>query len=77
MVICFVENRQYDKILAYAKTVGYTPDYQSLLYHMARTDPDKTVAFANALINDENGPLIQPEKVRVLRQYFSRDLLRS
>lgn len=63
VVLCFAENRQYDKIVAYAKTVGYTPDYNSLLYNIARTDPDSTVAFANALINDETGPLIDAEKV--------------
>lgn len=66
VVLCFAENRQYDKIVAYAKTVGYTPDYNSLLYNIARTDPDSTVAFANALINDETGPLIDAEKVNSL-----------
>lgn len=57
------DNRQYDKILAYAKTVGYSPDYASLLYNIARTEPEKAAEFATALVNDENGPLIEPEKV--------------
>ncbi|SAM07401.1 hypothetical protein [Absidia glauca] len=63
VVLCFAENKQYDKILAYAKTVGFTPDYSSLLYNIARTDADKAADFAAALVNDENGPLIEPEKV--------------
>ncbi|KAI8391214.1 uncharacterized protein BYT42DRAFT_490201 [Radiomyces spectabilis] len=63
VVVCFAENRQYDKILAYAKTVGFTPDYSSLLYNVARTDRDKAADFAAALVNDENGPLIEPDKV--------------
>ncbi|ORX61465.1 clathrin heavy chain [Hesseltinella vesiculosa] len=63
VVLCFAELQQYDKILKYAKTVGYTPDYPSLLYNMARTSPDETVAFANALVNDPAGPLVTPEKV--------------
>ncbi|KAI9024950.1 hypothetical protein CLU79DRAFT_745569 [Phycomyces nitens] len=63
VVMCFAENRQYDKILAYAKTVGYTPDYGSLLYNIARTDPDKAAEFATALVNDEQGALIEPDKV--------------
>ncbi|KAG2218281.1 hypothetical protein INT45_002403 [Circinella minor] len=63
VVLCFAENRQYEKIVAYAKTVGYTPDYSSLLYNIARSDPDKTVDFAHTLINDENGPLIEADKV--------------
>lgn len=63
VVLCFAENRQYDKIVAYTKTVGFTPDYVSLLYNIARTDPDKASDFAASLVNDENGPLIEPEKV--------------
>ncbi|CEG77636.1 Putative Clathrin heavy chain [Rhizopus microsporus] len=63
VVLCMAENRQYDKILAYAKTVGYTPDYASLLYNIARTEPEKAAEFATALVNDENGPLIDPSKV--------------
>ncbi|KAG0798102.1 hypothetical protein G6F22_004554 [Rhizopus arrhizus] len=63
VVLCMAENRQYDKILAYAKTVGYTPDYASLLYNIARTEPDKAAEFATALVNDENGPLVDPSKV--------------
>ncbi|KAG0175208.1 hypothetical protein DFQ28_005404 [Apophysomyces sp. BC1034] len=63
VVVCFAENRQYDKILSYAKTVGYTPDYASLLHNVARTDPDKAADFATALVNDESGPLIAADKV--------------
>ncbi|KAL9558012.1 hypothetical protein MBANPS3_001112 [Mucor bainieri] len=63
VVLCMAENRQYDKILAYAKTVGYSPDYASLLYNIARTEPEKATEFAKSLVEDENGPLIEPEKV--------------
>ncbi|KAG2194961.1 hypothetical protein INT47_002817 [Mucor saturninus] len=63
VVLCMAENRQFDKILAYAKTVGYSPDYASLLYNIARTEPDKAAEFATSLANDESGPLIEPEKV--------------
>ncbi|KAI9031707.1 hypothetical protein CLU79DRAFT_729726 [Phycomyces nitens] len=63
VIICFAENRQYNKILPYAKTVNYTPDYGSLLYNIARIDPDKASDFATALVNDDSGPLVEPEKV--------------
>ncbi|CDH57977.1 clathrin heavy chain 1 [Lichtheimia corymbifera JMRC:FSU:9682] len=63
VVMCFAESRQYDKILAYTKTVGYTPDYNALLYNIARVDPEQATKFATGLVNDENGPLIEPEKV--------------
>lgn len=63
VVLCMAETRQYDKILAYAKTVGYTPDYASLLFNIARTEPDRAAEFATSLMTDANGPLIEPEKV--------------
>ncbi|KAI7870822.1 hypothetical protein BDF14DRAFT_1879064 [Spinellus fusiger] len=63
VVMCFAENNQYDKILAYSKTFGYEPDYNSLLYNIARTNPDKATEFATSLMSDENGPLIAPDKV--------------
>ncbi|KAI9323711.1 hypothetical protein BX666DRAFT_1889687 [Dichotomocladium elegans] len=63
VVLCFAENKQYDKILAYTKSANYTPDYSSLLYNIARSDPEKATEFATNLVNDENGPLIEPEKV--------------
>ncbi|KAI9318659.1 hypothetical protein BX666DRAFT_1930315 [Dichotomocladium elegans] len=63
VVLCFAETGQYDKIVAYSKTVGFTPDYNSLLYNIARSDPEHAIDFANALIRDETGPLIEPEKV--------------
>ncbi|KAI8074164.1 putative CHC1-clathrin heavy chain [Gongronella butleri] len=62
-ILCFAENKQYDKIVTYAKTVDYVPDYHSLLYNIARTDPDKAADFATALANNEDGPLISPEKI--------------
>lgn len=63
VVLCMAENRQYDKILAYAKTVGYQPDYAQLLFQIARIEPEKAAEFAASLANDENGPLIEPSKV--------------
>ncbi|CAO3664380.1 unnamed protein product [Rhizopus stolonifer] len=63
VVLCMAENRQYDKILAYSKSAGYSPDYASLLFNIARTEPDKAAEFATALVNDENGPLVDPSKV--------------
>ncbi|ORY97188.1 hypothetical protein BCR43DRAFT_489386 [Syncephalastrum racemosum] len=63
VVLCFAENHQYDKILAYAKQVNYTPDYSSLLYNIARTDPANAEEFAKGLLTGEDGPMIEPEKV--------------
>ncbi|KAI9281895.1 hypothetical protein BY458DRAFT_498367 [Sporodiniella umbellata] len=63
VVLCMAENRQYEKILAYSKSAGYSPDYASLLFNIARSEPDKASEFATALVNDESGPLVDPAKV--------------
>lgn len=63
VVACFAETGQFDKIVLYAKKVGYTPDYAQLLQHLVRTNPDKGSEFATQLVNDENGPLVDLERV--------------
>lgn len=66
VIACFAETGQTDKILLYSKKVGYTPDYVGLLQHVMRTNPEKGAEFATQLANDESGPLIDIERVRIL-----------
>ncbi|RKP36079.1 hypothetical protein BJ085DRAFT_13459, partial [Dimargaris cristalligena] len=61
VVQCFAETGQFDKILLYAKKVGYQPDWVPLLQFVVRSNPDRAAELANALVNDEQGPLIQLE----------------
>ncbi|KZO92891.1 clathrin heavy chain [Calocera viscosa TUFC12733] len=63
VIACFAETGQFDKIVLYAKKVGYTPDYANLLQHVMRTNPEKGAEFATQLVNDENGPLVDVERV--------------
>jgi clathrin heavy chain len=63
VVACFAETGQTEKIVLYAKKVGYQPDYVALLQHIMRTNPDKGAEFATALANDEAGPLVDVERV--------------
>jgi len=63
VVACFAETGQTDKIILYAKKVGYTADYVALLQHIMRTNPDKGAEFAAQLASDENGALIDIERV--------------
>jgi hypothetical protein len=65
VIACFAEMGQPEKILLYAKKVGYTPDYVGLLQHIMRTNPDKGAEFATQLANDESGPLVDIERVSV------------
>ncbi|CAL1714910.1 unnamed protein product [Somion occarium] len=63
VIACFAETGQTDKVVLYAKKVGYTPDYVGLLQHIMRTNPEKGAEFAAQLVNDESGPMVDVERV--------------
>ena len=63
VVACFAETGQFNKIVLYAKKVGYTPDYATLLRHVVRVNPEQAAAFASSLVTDEDGPLVDVERV--------------
>jgi len=53
VIQCFAETGQFNKIVLYAKKVGYTPDYVFLLRNLMRVYPDQGVGFAQMLVQDE------------------------
>ena len=53
VIQCFAETGQFQKIVLYAKKVGCSPDYISLLRQIMRTNPDQGASFAQMLIQDE------------------------
>ncbi|CAG7723760.1 unnamed protein product [Allacma fusca] len=53
VIQCFAETGQFNKIVLYAKKVGYTPDYIFLLRNLMRVYPDQGVGFAQMLVQDE------------------------
>ena len=63
VVACFAELGQFDKIVLYSKKVGYTPDYPQLLQQLVRMNPDKATELATQLVNDENGPMVDLDRV--------------
>jgi clathrin heavy chain len=63
VIACFAETGQTEKILLYAKKVNYQPDYVQLLQHIMRSNPEKGASFAAQLVNDENGPQVDIERV--------------
>ncbi|KAF9078161.1 hypothetical protein BDP27DRAFT_1253219 [Rhodocollybia butyracea] len=63
VIACFAETGQTEKIVLYAKKVGYSPDYVALLQHIMRVNPEKGAEFASQLVNDEMGPLVDVERV--------------
>ncbi|MBW0487421.1 hypothetical protein O181_027136 [Austropuccinia psidii MF-1] len=72
---CFAETGQFSKIIVYAKRVGFTPDYASLLQHITRLNPDHGSEFATSLINDEAGPLVDVE--RVVDIFMSQNMIQQ
>ncbi|KAF2832004.1 clathrin heavy chain [Ophiobolus disseminans] len=63
VVASLAELGHYDLILQYCNGVGYTPDYNVLLQHVIRINPDKGSEFALQLAKNEGGPLISIDRV--------------
>ncbi|CAO2649115.1 Nn.00g100640.m01.CDS01 [Neocucurbitaria sp. VM-36] len=63
VVASLAELGHYDLILQYCNSVGYTPDYNVLLQHVVRSNPDKGTEFASQLAKNEGGPLISIDRV--------------
>ena len=59
----FAETGQFEKILPYANQTGFQPDFLGLLQHIARTNPEKAQEFASALATNEQGPLVDFQRV--------------
>uniref|UniRef100_A0AAQ4PSW1 Clathrin heavy chain n=1 Tax=Gasterosteus aculeatus aculeatus TaxID=481459 RepID=A0AAQ4PSW1_GASAC len=53
VIQCFAETGQFQKIVLYAKKVGYTPDWVFLLRNVMRVNPDQGLQFAQMLVQDE------------------------
>ena len=63
VIQCFAETGQFQKIVLYAKKVGYTPDYIFLLRNLMRINPEQGLQFAQMLVQDEE-PLADINQVR-------------
>ena len=75
VVACFAETGQYAKIVLYAKKVGYTPDYTTLLRHVVRSSPEQGAEFASSLVTDADGPLVDVERVADI--FLSQNLVQQ
>ena len=54
---------QVEAILPFVKKTGYQPDFANLIRNIVAHNPEKGAEFAMALVNDENGPLVDVERV--------------
>ncbi|QIW98006.1 hypothetical protein AMS68_003524 [Peltaster fructicola] len=55
VIAAMAESGQFDAILPYSQSVGYTPDFNSLLQHIVRVSPDKGAEFATSLAKQDAG----------------------
>lgn len=53
VIQCFAETGQFQKIILYAKKVGYTPDYIFLLRNVMRMNPEQGTEFAKMMVGEE------------------------
>eukprot|EP00127_Corallochytrium_limacisporum_P006523 Clim_evm54s229 gene=Clim_evmTU54s229 len=53
VIQCFAEMGQFQKIILYAKKVGYTPDYIYFLRNLMRYDAEKGAQFATMLVQED------------------------
>ena len=75
VIACFVEQQQYDKILAYAQRVGYTPEWTGILQNMAVLNPEGAVRLAQMLVNQEGGSKIDIAAVAEI--FLQRNMLQQ
>ena len=65
VIQCFAETGQFQKIVLYAKKVGFTPDYIFLLRSIMRINPEQGTQFSQMLVQDDE-PLADINQVRTL-----------
>ncbi|XP_028683823.2 clathrin heavy chain 2 isoform X4 [Macaca mulatta] len=53
VIQCFAETGQFQKIVLYAKKVGYTPDWIFLLRGVMKISPEQGLQFSQMLVQDE------------------------
>ena len=53
VIMCFAETGEFQKIVLYAKKVGYTANYIFLLRNIMRANPEQGTQFAQMLVQDD------------------------
>ncbi|XP_040859504.1 clathrin heavy chain 2 [Ochotona curzoniae] len=62
VVQCFAETGQFQKIVLYAKKVGYSPDWVFLLRSVMRVSPEQGQQFSHMLVQDME-PLVNVNQI--------------
>jgi clathrin heavy chain len=75
VVAVFAEAGQYDKIVTYCQSVGYSPDWSQLLQNVLATNRAGAQAFAAMLLGAEGGPMI--DVTLVIDAFMSRNMVQE
>ena len=58
-ITCFVQCREYDKMVPHASSVDLKIDYSSIFSQLLFSNPRDTFDLVKGLVNTESGPLIE------------------
>ncbi|KAK4540289.1 hypothetical protein LTR36_009601 [Oleoguttula mirabilis] len=53
VIAAMAESGSFDQILPYSRSVGYSPDFNALLQHITRVNPEKGAEFATSLARED------------------------
>lgn len=54
VIAAMAESGNFDQILPYSRQAGYTPDFNALLQHITRVNPEKGAEFATSLAKEDS-----------------------
>jgi len=74
VIAAMAELGMFEQILPYSKEVGYTPDFNNLLQHIVRVNPERGAEFASSLAK-EDANLI--DTTRVLDIFQSQGMVQQ
>lgn len=74
VIAAMAETGNFEQILPYSKEVGYTPDFNALLQHIVRVNPERGAEFASSLAKEDAGLI---DTSRVLDIFQSQGMIQQ
>ncbi|KAF2222182.1 hypothetical protein BDZ85DRAFT_320437 [Elsinoe ampelina] len=74
VIAAMAETGNFEQILPYSKEVGYTPDFNALLQHIVRVNPERGAEFATSLAKEDAGLI---DTTRVLDIFQSQGMIQQ
>ncbi|KAK5112979.1 hypothetical protein LTR62_003801 [Meristemomyces frigidus] len=53
VIAAMAESGSFEQILPYSRSVGYTPDFNGLVQHVSRVNPEKAAEFATSIARED------------------------